>query len=130
MPRIGQIGIRCTDLQKSLSFYRDILGFEEFMRLQMDGGQVIILRAGSVDLELIEASPTEEPLEVEGRCGLNHFALFVRTIDETVRDLKAKGVKILSEPTEASRNIWGAFIEGPDGVRIELVQFAGERVGR
>lgn len=130
MLRIGQIGIRCRDLQRSLSFYRDILGLEEFMRLEIDGAQVIILRAGSVDVELIQASPTEEPLQAEGHCGLNHFALFVRNIDEMVRGLKEKGVKILSEPREAPKDIWGAFVEGPDGVRIELIQFTGERVGR
>jgi len=83
-----------------------------------------------VDVELIEASPTEEPLQVEGHSGLHHFGFFVRNINDMVMDLKEKGVKILSEPTEAPRDIWGAFVEGPDGVRIELIQFTGERVGR
>lgn len=130
MPSVGQIGIRCTDLQESLRFYRDVLGLQEFTRLQIDGGQVIILRAGPVDVELIEASPTEEPLQVEGHCGLHHFAFFVRNINDMVMNLKEKGVKILSEPREAPKDIWGAFVEGPDGARIELIQFTGERVGR
>ena len=130
MARIGQVGIMCGDLEQSLGFYRDMLGLEEFLRLEMGGRRVIILRAGNVDLELIEAGHADKPLQVEGRSGLNHFAFFVRNLEEVVADLRKKGIKVISEPKEAPKDIWGAFVEGPDGVRVELVEFTGRRVGQ
>ena len=128
MPRIGQICIRCTNMEKSVNFYRDILGLEEFT--QGRPGDPTILKGGPVDLELVQARPEDKPPEVEGHAGLNHFAFFVRNMDEMVSDLKKKGVKILSEPRESFEGIRAAFFEDPDGVRVELLQFTGERVGR
>ena len=121
-PRISHICIRCGDLRDSLSFYRDILGLEEFMRLEIEGKQVVILRADSINVELTQASPTEEPLQAEGHRGLNHFGFLVRNINEMVTDLKEKGINILSEPREVQKGAWAAFIEDPGGVRTELVQ--------
>ncbi|MBM2824878.1 MAG: glyoxalase/bleomycin resistance protein/dioxygenase [Dehalococcoidales bacterium] len=128
MPRIGQIGIRCRDLEKSVRFYRDILGLEEYARLESaDHHRIVALRGGPVELELIATDPKEKPLEVEGRAGLNHFAFYVRNLDEMLNELRKKGVKILGEPRDFSKDIRTAFFEDPDGVRVELVQFSGER---
>ncbi len=130
MPRIGQICVRCRNLEKSVGFYKDVLGLEEFMRLGTADRPIAILKGGPVDLELVQTSPADKPLEVEGRSGFNHFAFFVRNMDEIVSDLKKKGVKFVSEPRESITNIKAAFFEDPDGVRIELLQFTGARVGK
>ncbi len=130
MARIGQIGIMCRNLEKSVSFYRDILGLQEFTRLGTSDRPIAVLRGGAVDLELIQANPADKPPEVESHTGLNHFALFVRNIDEMVSDLRKKGVKILREPNELYKGIRVAYLEDPDGVRVELLQFSGERVGK
>ncbi len=127
MPRIGQIGIRCRDLEKSVRFYRDILGLEEYARLESGGTRIAALRGGPVELELIATDPKEKPLEVEGRAGLNHFAFYVRNLDQMLDDLRKKGVKIVGEPRDFSKDIRTAFFEDPDGVRVELVQFSGAR---
>ena len=123
VPRISHICIRCGDLQSSLSFYRDMLGLEEFMRLEIKGKQIVILRSDSINVELTQANPAEESLQAEGHHGLNHFGFLVRNINEMVTALKEKGVNILSEPREVQKGAWAAFVEDPDGVRIELVQF-------
>lgn len=71
------------------------------------------------------------PKEWEGRTAyeptkgrvMDHFGLSVDNLDETVARLKKDGVRVTEEPRAAAGGkLKIAFIEGPDKVRIELVQ--------
>ena len=54
--------------------------------------------------------------------GADHFGLRVADVDATVAELRKRGVFIEVEPWDFSPGSRIAFIKGPDGVRIELVQ--------
>ena len=62
------------------------------------------------------ASPPQTPYQ-----GLDHFGLSVTGIDAIAADLKAKGVKFTREPTTVRPGTRVCFIEGPQGVSIELL---------
>ena len=53
--------------------------------------------------------------------GTDHFGLSVTGIDAIAADLKAKGVKFTREPTTVRPGTRVCFIEGPQGVSIELL---------
>jgi catechol 2,3-dioxygenase-like lactoylglutathione lyase family enzyme len=53
--------------------------------------------------------------------GLDHFGLQVSGIDAIVAELKAKGAQFTMEPTNIRPGVRIAFIRGPQGVSIELV---------
>ena len=53
--------------------------------------------------------------------GLDHFGLRVSNIDKVVADLKAKGAEFTREPTTVRPGTRVCFIEGPQGVSIELL---------
>jgi len=121
--KIVQVSIRCKNLEKSLNFYKELLGLEEVTRVDYRSMRIVTLKAGSVELELIQGKPTDEPLQLAGRSGLNHFALYVDDVDEMVKKLKEKGVMFIVEPKQITKDIRVAFFEGPDLERVELVAF-------
>lgn len=77
------------------------------------------LRYGSVWL-LIQNSRGAEVAATTGRA-IDHLGWSFPDLDAAAIDLKAKGVKFTMEPRPYN-NLRIAFIEGPDGVSIELVQ--------
>jgi catechol 2,3-dioxygenase-like lactoylglutathione lyase family enzyme len=54
--------------------------------------------------------------------GIEHIGLRVSDMDAAVADFRSKGVKFLVEPSSPRPGIKFAFIEGPDAVRIEVLQ--------
>ena len=57
----------------------------------------------------------------KGNRGLDHLGFKVKNLEETAQELKKKGVKFSVEPFVAPSGNKIAFIEGPEGIRIELV---------
>ena len=53
--------------------------------------------------------------------GLDHFGLTVSDIDAIVAELKAKGAEFTREPTTIRPGVRIAFLRGPEGVSIELL---------
>ncbi|MGD1223981.1 VOC family protein [Streptomyces krungchingensis] len=130
--RTGHIGLNVTDLDRSLAFYRDVLGFgvlgegkEEERRyaflgsLSGDGRPVVTLwqQAGT-------------PYDT-GRAGLHHLALEVDTIEQ-VREyeaaLRGYGVDFAYDGVVAHREgsaSGGIFFHDPDGTRLEIYAPSG-----
>jgi catechol 2,3-dioxygenase-like lactoylglutathione lyase family enzyme len=57
--------------------------------------------------------------------GLEHIGLAVADIDAAVAALKAKGADFTMEPTTIRPGVRIAFLRGPEGVAIELLQRSG-----
>ncbi len=126
MARIGQIGIYCKDLDKSVQWYKDAFGLTEMPREH--GGKLLVMRGGGVDIELIQSEGEEgkEP-------GLNHFGFFTRDCDSVAAQVKKAGgdqLKWIYEPQERNKGIRFAFLIGPDGTRLEILQYTGDGVGK
>ena len=86
-------------------------------------GMLPALRYGSVWL-LVQNSGETELTGTTGRA-IDHLGWSFPDLDTAAVDLKARGVKFTMEP-RPYLNLRIAFIEGPDGVSIELVQPAAE----
>ena len=54
--------------------------------------------------------------------GIEHIGLGVNDLDAAAAQLKARGVRFTTEPRQARPGVRIAFIEGPDRVRIELIE--------
>jgi lactoylglutathione lyase len=72
--------------------------------------------------ELIElcSFPPSGPVKVQE--DLVHLAFEVDDLDDTIRALQAKGVKITDGPTASSSGSRFIFIDAPDGYEVELIQ--------
>ena len=123
---LGHINFKVRDFATSVKFY-ETLGFKAFLELTDENHVpwIIYLRFDdNLYLELIgggkERSPGPEPT------GFNHMCITVENIETAAKELAAAGIPLmnpLSLKTGLDNNR-GAWVEDPDGNRIELMEMA------
>src|SRR5439155_14567095 len=114
--------MRVTDMDQTIKFYTDVLGLEVLERKTSPRGSHLAFLKVPNSEELIElcSFPPSGPVKVQG--DLVHLAFEVENLDETVRTLQAKGIKITDGPTTTSSGSRFIFIDAPDGYEIELIE--------
>lgn len=112
----------CSDLAASERWFVDGVGAELIERRESRGLPTSELRLGGVRV-LLRGAGEGESLAPGGQrhFGTDHFGLHVTDVDATIERLRHRGVEIAVEPRDSPANRI-AFIRGPDGVLIELVQ--------
>jgi catechol 2,3-dioxygenase-like lactoylglutathione lyase family enzyme len=120
--RLNHIHLVCSDVTASERWFVEGLGAELVERRESRGMATSELRLAGICL-LLRATHDDETPVAGGRrrYGPDHFALDVADVDAAVEALRARGVQIAREPADSPRNRV-AFIQGPDGLVIELVQ--------
>lgn len=113
---------RVNDLERTVKFYRDILGLEESRRHKSPrGSELVFLRApGSQEEIEICFLPGSESVKVQP--DLTHLAFEVASLDEFAKHLAAHGLKYSDGPITSSAGTTFAFIDAPEGYEIELIQ--------
>lgn len=127
--RILHTMIRVRDLDKSLDFYTRLLGMTQLRRKDFPGGKFTLAfvgYGGEADHTVIELTHNwdqEEPYDLGS--GFGHVAIGVPDIYATCERLKAEGVAIPRPPGPMKHGTTViAFIEDPDGYKIELIERA------
>jgi len=122
--------VSVTNVDKSLAFYRDLLGFPLLGRLTYENkiGLVIdFLDIGNNGLLEI-FSFTNEPVKPSEliyddlQLGMRHMAFKVKSVDVTAARLKKAGVEFTIEPTNATGGVRIAFFKDPDGALVEIIE--------
>lgn len=98
--------------------------FEGVQKAVVDakGKQRIILDVAGHDLfieEVAEGTAAAPPAPYRG---LEHLALQVKDLHGIVAELKAKGANVVMGPASPRPGVLMCFIEGPEGVQVELLQ--------
>lgn len=113
---------RVKDLEKTVSFYKDVLGLEETRRHTSGrGSQLVFLKAPQSDEE-IELCKFDESGPVVVGPDLTHLAFEVDDLEKFARETKAKGYPLSDGPHKTSGGSVIAFIDAPEGYEIELIQ--------
>lgn len=119
--------IRVRDLDASLAFYTRYLGMQELRRRDYPDGRFTLAFVGygpedsHTVLELTHNWDQAEPYALGS--GFGHLALGVEDIYATCDALRRDGVKITREPGPMKHGTTViAFIEDPDGYKIELIE--------
>jgi lactoylglutathione lyase len=113
---------RVDDLDKTVKFYREILGLEEVSRKKSPrGSELVFLKVSDSDT-LIElcSYPAAGPVKVQP--DLTHLAFEVDSLSEFEEHLAAHGLKYSDGPTRLSGGGAFAFIDAPEGYEIELIE--------
>lgn len=93
------------------------------MALMMDDISIIIYPVGNAKAAFPEAWKGREGLESSKGHSIDHLGFRVDNLDQTLERLKKDGVKITDEPRSfLEGKIKFAFIEGPDHIRIEVIE--------
>jgi lactoylglutathione lyase len=123
---IGHVAIRVKDVARTLAFYGDRLGFAELIRLHRDDGRLWLIYLRITDDQYLEVFPDAEGERAPPReaNGLNHLCLTVGDLDGVIRQLAERGVPLSQVRKVGPDGNLQAWIEDPDGNRIELMQMA------
>lgn len=116
--RLAHACIHVADINRSLAFYCDTLGFAKQFDFLDKSGQLFgayVKIAPDTFIEIFE-----NPDSPKGQCPVNHFCLEVADIDAAVNFLKAQGIELFVDKKMGADNSWQAWFGDPDGVRIEL----------
>ncbi len=130
--RILYTMFRVADLERSVSFYTKALGMHVIRRETFTEGRFTLVFMGYGDAEsnaLIELTYNWDKEKYQHGTRYGHVALAVRDIYTASERLKKLGVAVLREPgpmsyavDETGQKELIAFIEDPDGYKIELIE--------
>ncbi len=112
---------RVADLEKSVSFYKEVLGLTEVRRHKSPRGSELVFLKAPQSEELVEICcyPASGPVIIGP--DLTHLAFEVDNIQAFAQHAAAKGFPLSDGPTESASG-WFAFIDAPEGYEIELIQ--------
>jgi len=130
--RILYTMLRVTNLERSIAFYQDMLGMNELRRETFTEARFTLVFIGYRDETsnpMIELTYNWDENGYELGSGYGHIALGVVDIYTACTRLEKMGVKIVRPPgpmtyaaDETGHKEDIAFIEDPDGYKIELIQ--------
>ena len=113
---------RVNDLEKTIRFYKEILGLEEVRRHKSPRGSELAFLKAPESEELIEICyfPNSGPVEVQA--DLTHLAFEVDSLEQFGKELAGHGLKYSDGPVMKPDGGGFAFIDAPEGYEIELIQ--------
>jgi len=117
------VGIRVTDLQRSIDFYTNILGMKIVGRgkVEQTKGETVSLQSEKEGFTLeLNHYQKNSPYNTKYSVGegLDHLAFKVDDLDKALKEARKAGHKAILE-MRADGGRW-AYIEDPDGIWIEL----------
>lgn len=123
---IGHVAIKVLDLDKSLDFYVNKLGFPEMLRLKNEDGSTWLVYVRITDEQYLEIFPGAENDRAPGwnANGMNHMCWTIDDLDNLLLEFEEKGIKLYTEKQLGLDGNRQAWIEDPDGNRIELMEMA------
>lgn len=147
---IDHINIVVSDLERSVRFYTELLGFRESKRAHLEGDwieSIVGLKGVVADVAFIVAPAGEPRIELlcyktpggeaipansfANTVGLRHIAFRVDDIKVAAERLKNAGVKLLGEPVVVPENVVThdaghkmlCYFHDPDGVLLEITEY-------
>ena len=146
--RIDHVGITVSDLDRSLHFYRDVLGMKLLARSTLkDAGNADLLGVDDLELTIADLDPGDgrvvELLQYSAPSGKRvayrswdsasmHLALTVDDLDALRSRLQEAGIEIISrrpltisDPGTSWDGVRCLYVRDPDGAVLELVQHPG-----
>jgi len=118
--------LRVGDLERSLAFYTEVLGMRLLRRKDYPAGRFTLAFVGYGDeseTSVLELTHNWDTSEYELGSAYGHIALGVDDIYATCAAIAAKGGKVVREPGPMKHgNTVIAFVEDPDGYKVELIQ--------
>jgi lactoylglutathione lyase len=118
---------RVNDLERTVAFYRDVLGLAEIQRHKSPRGSELVFLKAPGSEELIELCCFPAAGSVQVQPDLTHLAFEVDSLEEFSKHLARHGLKFSDGPTTSSNGTTFAFIDAPERYEIELIEKQPDR---
>lgn len=123
---VDHVAILCKDLERSVEYYTQKLGFSIMYRAETPSMNVAFVESGQAKLELLGAkggaATVPSPLK-ETDIGVKHIAFLVDDVDSAYEELRKRGVGFTSEPVATRGRHKIVFFNDPDGNVLQLTQW-------
>jgi len=120
------VHLRSRDAVKAAAFYVETFRARAVKRVGADPVQRMVLDLGGLTV-FIEQAPAETTPATRTPClGIEHIGLRVANIDAAMAELAARGLTVRTGITERGPGLRIAFVEGPDGALIEILERRAE----
>jgi catechol 2,3-dioxygenase-like lactoylglutathione lyase family enzyme len=122
------LGIVIRDPERSLAFYRDLLGFVEEGQMAMPGGSGTMYRllCGTSLIKLVhpanEPPAAAPPGGIPGAYGYRYWTISVSNLRELTDEIAAAGHKVVVPAREIRPGVAISIVEDPDGNWVEFLQ--------
>jgi lactoylglutathione lyase len=115
---------RVSDLEKTVHFYKEVLGLKETHRSKSPrGSELVFFKAPGSDEE-IEICKFDGSGPVNVGFDITHLAFEVDNIEEFAKHAASKGYALSDGPTNTGGGSVIAFIDAPEGYEVELIEHA------
>lgn len=124
--RILHTMLRVGDLERSIAFYTEVLGMSLLRRKDYPEGRFTLAFVGygaEEEQTVLELTHNWDTPAYDLGTGYGHIALETDDIVATCEAVRAKGGKVIREPGPMKHGTTViAFVEDPDGYKIEFIQ--------
>jgi len=119
-PSISHIYLPVRDVNESIDFYTQKLGFKLLRQYETNGRPSAYVTLGGI---LLELTPSTTTPSTDGRSELR-IGILVDDMDATLAEVREKGVEVAREPWQA-QTFWGrqAQLRDPNGYLISIRQY-------
>jgi lactoylglutathione lyase len=108
------------NMGESLQFYQDIVGLEISRRFSTGTGEIVFLGSGETKVELIY----NDGLKDIGYTENISLGFSVNSLDEKMKFVQEKGIKIHSGPIQAGPGTRFFYVLDPNGLKIQFIETA------
>jgi lactoylglutathione lyase len=120
--------LRVGDLERSITFYTEVLGMRLLRRKDYPGGRFTLAFVGygeESDTTVLELTHNWDTSSYEIGSGYGHIAIGVNDIVAVCDQMRAKGGRVVREPGPMKNGTTViAFVEDPDGYKVELIELS------
>ena len=112
-----------SDVEKSLAWYRDVMGFEVVKRWEEEGKLMGVEMSAGPTIFMIGQDDWKKGRDREKGAGFRLYCDTDQDVDELAKGIKARGGKLLDEPRDEEE--WGSRIfsvEDPDGFKMTIAR--------
>jgi len=120
---LDHVHIMCGDLEKAVQYFADLFGGTVESRTELRGSPMVRMHVQGVHVNLHKTdSKAAAFVTGKGTPGMDHFGFRVKDLEREVESLKKKGGRFSVDFTLGAGGVKFAFIDGPEGIRIELIE--------
>lgn len=122
---IHHVAIICSNYERSKKFYVELLGFsiiQETFREKRNSYKLDLRVGDSHQIELFSFPNPPQRVNSPEACGLRHLAFVVDDIEQTVLDLKSKGVEVEDIRIDEITGKRFTFFKDPDALPLEIYE--------
>ena len=120
---------RVNDLERTVKFYKEVLGLEELRRHKSPRGSELVFLKAPQSEELIELCCFPVSGSVQVQPDLTHLAFEVDSLEQFGQHLARLGIQYSDGPHVKPDGGGIAFVDAPEGYEIELIQMAKTGAG-